>query len=85
MLFVVVTLSSLFLSFPILILINCCHSLSQLLAQPRSQGSLLPALRFSLSRSLGRVGENPGNDVAPGRLLPYQQQQQQGLFELQNC
>ena len=28
-------------------------------AQPRSQGSLLPAL----SRSVGRVGENPGNEV----------------------
>ena len=27
--------------------------------QPRSQGSLLPAL----SRSVGRVGENPGNEV----------------------
>ena len=26
--------------------------------QPRSQGSLLPALR-----SVGRVGENPGNEV----------------------
>ena len=31
--------------------------------QPRSQGSLLPAL-LSLSRSVGRVGENPGNEVA---------------------
>ena len=28
--------------------------------QPRSQGSLLPALP---SRSVGRVGENPGNEV----------------------
>ena len=27
--------------------------------QPRSQGSLLPAL----SRSFGRVGENPGNEI----------------------
>ena len=27
--------------------------------QPRSQGSLLPALRSSI----GRVGENPGNEV----------------------
>ena len=27
--------------------------------QPRSQGSLLPAL----FRSVGRVGENPGNEV----------------------
>ena len=41
--------------------------------QPRSQGSFLPALRserererrvsLSLSRSVGRVGENPGNEV----------------------
>ena len=39
--------------------------------QPRSQGSLLPALRsererqtrLSLSRSVGRVGKNPGNEV----------------------
>ena len=35
--------------------------------QPRSQGSLLPALwssqGLSLSRSVGRVGENPGNEV----------------------
>jgi len=31
--------------------------------QPRSQGSLLPALRPS--RSVGRVGENPGNEVGP--------------------
>ena len=28
-------------------------------SQPRSQGSLLPALRSSV----GRVGENPGNEV----------------------
>ena len=28
------------------------------LPQPRSKGSLLPALR-----SVGRVGENPGNEV----------------------
>ena len=27
-------------------------------SEPRSQGSLLPALR-----SVGRVGENPGNEV----------------------
>ena len=30
------------------------------LVQPRSQGSLLPALRSSV----GQVGENPGNEVA---------------------
>ena len=32
------------------------------LSQPRSQGSPLPAL---LSCSVGRVGENPGNEVDP--------------------
>ena len=32
--------------------------------QPRSQGSLLPCLtERPLSRSVGRVGENPGNEV----------------------
>ena len=31
--------------------------------QHRSQGSFLPALRSKLSRSVGRVGENPGNEV----------------------
>ena len=45
------------------ILLNKLHIQSQ----PRSQGSLLPALRsalsLSLSRSVGRVGENPGNEV----------------------
>ena len=33
--------------------------------QPRSQGSLLPAVR-----SVGRVGENPGNEVALSPLDP---------------
>ena len=41
---------------------------TQLLRQPRSQGSLQPAL----SRSVGRVGENPGNEVAVTYgLFPY--------------
>ena len=35
--------------------------------QPRSQGSLLPALR-----SIGRVGENPGNEVALSPLDTYE-------------
>ena len=35
--------------------------------QPRSQGSLLPALR-----SVGRVGENPGNEVALSPLDTYE-------------
>ena len=47
------------------------YIISNFLMQPRSQGSLLPALRserererrLSFSRSLGRVGENPGNEV----------------------
>ena len=33
--------------------------------QPCSQGSLLPAL----SRSVGRVGENPGNEVFSQQVL----------------
>ena len=37
------------------------------LVQPRSQSSLLPALRSE--RGVGRVGENPGNEVAFGPLL----------------
>ena len=36
--------------------------------QPRSKGSLLPAL--FLSRSVGRVGENPGNEVGSTRCIP---------------
>ena len=47
------------------------YIISNFLMQPRFQGSLLPALRserererrLSFSRSLGRVGENPGNEV----------------------
>ena len=35
--------------------------------QPRSQGSLLPAVR-----SVGRVGENPGNEVALSPLDTYE-------------
>ena len=41
-----------------------------LVNQPRSQGSLLPAPRSKLSRSVGRVGENPGNEVA-GQLYQF--------------
>jgi len=45
--------------------------ITQIVNQPRSQGSLLPALwsererdpGLSPSRSIGRVGENPGNEV----------------------
>ena len=33
-----------------------------LISQPRSQGSLLPALR-SYAHSVAQVGENPGNEV----------------------
>ena len=39
---------------------DICNDSIEPARQPRSQGSLLPAL----SRSLGRVGENPGNEVA---------------------
>ena len=39
----------------------------EMTSQPRSQGSLLPALRSERERdpgnSVGRVGENPGNEV----------------------
>ena len=35
--------------------------------QPRSHGSLPPALRSDRACSVGRVGENPGNEVGwPG-------------------
>ena len=37
------------------------------LVQPRSQGSLLPALQSE--RGVGQVGENPRNEVAFGPLL----------------
>ena len=44
--------------------------------QPHSLGSLLPALwserESSLSRSIGRVGENPGNKVGPCDVLTGQ-------------
>ena len=39
--------------------------IKQIEEQPRSQGSLLPALR-----SVGRVGENPGNEVDRGGCYP---------------
>ena len=49
-------------------ILSCPGLLKHHMGQPCSQGSLLPALRSkresSLSRSIGRVGENRGNEVA---------------------
>ena len=45
------------------VLSHSCHNEGQ----PRSQGSLLP-----VSRSVGLVGENPGNEVEGGLLARTQ-------------
>ena len=47
-----------------------------MILQPRSQGSLLPALRSSV----GRVGESPGNEV--GDIIPVCTHGQGGIVRI---
>ena len=47
-----------------------------MILQPRSQGSLLPALRSSV----GRVGKNPGNEV--GDVIPVCTHGQGGIVSI---